>query len=269
MNRLTKGVALGAAALAALVGLGWIGLQIEPAPFAPAAESNGDLTYVPIPENLPAPVARYFRTIAGDQLPLVRTAIVSGRARMRFGPITFPARFRFSYEAGQSYHHDIVLTLFGQPVLRADESYIDGSGRMVLPFGVIENEPKVDMAANLGLWGEAVWLPSILATDPRVRWEAIDATTARLIVPFGDAEDSIDVTFDPQTGLIAGAIAQRYREAQDTEKIGWRLQFDGWQRFNGLLIPSPAGVRWMDQASPWAVFNIEEVFYNVPLSPPL
>ncbi len=209
MRRLKKTAAFGAVALAALVGVGWIGLQVEPAPFAPLADIDADLQYAAIPEDLPPPVARYFQAIAGEQLPVVNTAVVSGRARMRFGPIVFPARFRFTYEAGQSYHHDIELTLFGLPIMKADESYIDGAARLVLPFGVTENEPKVDMAANLGLWGEAVWLPSILASDPRVRWEAIDDTTARLIVPFGQQEDNFVVTFDPQTGMMVEAIAQR------------------------------------------------------------
>jgi len=119
------------------------------------------------------------------------------------------------------------------------------------------------------LWGEAVWFPSILLTDPRVRWEAVDETTARLVVPFGQQEDSFIVTFDPQTGLMANAVAQRYREADDAEKTPWRLEPQGWQSFNGVQIPSPASVTWMDEGTPWAVFTLEEILYNVPVSPPL
>lgn len=261
--------AASAAGLAALVGGAWVGLQIKPAPFPPFTDSVPPLEHVPLPDDLPQPVARYFRTIMGEQAPVVDTAVISGRATLRFGGIPFPARFRFTYDVGRSYHHNIEATMFGLPLLKADETYSKGAARMVLPFGVTENEPKVDMAANLSLWGEAIWTPSILATDPRVQWEAVDETTARMVVPFGEQEDSFIFTFDPQTGLMVDGVAQRFREADDQEKIPWRLEPLGWQTFNGVQIPSPAAVRWMDQEQPWAVFDLEEVRYNVPVSPPL
>jgi hypothetical protein len=134
--------------------------------------------------------------------------------------------------------------------------------RMELPVGVIENEPKIDMAANLGLGGESVWLPSIFVTDLRVRWEAIDDTTARLVVPFGEKEDTFTVTFDPETGLITTLEAKRYREATDEAKILWHNTMMDWQKVNGHLLPLVGAVTWMDEGTPWAVFTVEEVVYN-------
>jgi hypothetical protein len=184
-------------------------------------------------------------------------------AWLKFNRIRARARFRFTHIAGQDYRHYIEVVSFGRPVLKVNEYYLNGKARMELPTGTIENEPKVDMAANLGLWAESVWLPSIFLTDPRVRWEGIDKNTARLVVPFSAEEDSLTVRFDNETGLILSLEGNRYREATSEKKIPWRNEPLDWDEFNGILIPSPAAVTWTDQNEPWAVFVVEELVYNV------
>jgi hypothetical protein len=261
-------------ALVAILVVGWLGLQVKPKPFPAYPEQTPALKTVELPADLPAPVARYYETIIGDQIPVIESAVITGRAKLRLFGLRFPARFRFTHVAGQGYRHYIEATIFGYPVMKVNEYYLDGNARMELPVGVIENEPKVDMAANLGLWGESVWLPSIFITDPRVRWEAIDDTTARLVVPFdfaqdrpfGEEEDTFTVSFDPQTGLIRMLEAMRYREATDEAKIPWRNEPLGWQTFHGIKIPSPASVTWLDEGTPWSVWTIEDVAYNVDVS---
>jgi len=224
------------------------------------------LKTVDLPEDLPAPVSRFYQAISGDKVPVIESAIITGRGRLRFSGITFPTRLRFTHIAGQAYRHYIEATIFGYPILKVNEQYLDGKGRMELPFGVIENEPKVDMAGNLGLWGESIAFPSIFVTDPRVRWEPIDDTTARLVVPFGEGEDSFTVTFDPETGLIRAMEAMRWREATDEAKIPWRPEALAWQTVHSIKIPSRLAVTWLDEGTPWLVVDVEEVVYNVDVS---
>jgi hypothetical protein len=150
--------------------------------------------------------------------------------------------------------------------MKVNEYYLDGKSRLELPVGVVENEPKIDMAANLGLWAESVWLPSIFITDPRVRWEPIDDTTARFVVPFGEDEDVFTATFDPQTGLLLKLEAMRWKEPTSETKILWRNEPLGWQVFHGIKIPSPASTTWLDEGTPWSVWTTEEVAYNVDVS---
>ena len=208
--------------LGAVAAAGWLGLQVQPKPFPAYLEQTPALNTVELPADLPAPVARYYETIIGDRIPVIESAVISGRGKLRVFGLRFPARFRFTHIAGQGYRHCIEATIFGYPVMKVNEWYLDGKARMELPVGVIENEPKIDMAANLSLWGEAVWLPSIFITDLRARWEGVDDTTARLVVPFDEEEHTFIVTFDPQTGLIRAVEAMRYREATDEAKIPWR-----------------------------------------------
>ena len=263
MKTVTYLIGVIGAIVIAVLGLGWLGLQVRPRSFPAYPEATPDLERVPLPAGLPAPVARYYQVIAGEQVPRLTSAVITTRGRLRFAGITFPARLRFIHDAGQGYRHYIEATIFGYPLMKVNERYLDGRGRMELPMGVIENEPKVNMAANLGLWGESIWLPTIFVTDPRVCWEAIDDTTARLVVPCGAKEDTFTVSFDPETGLIAWMEAMRYRDATDTEKIPWRLEPLAWSEYHGLLIPSSAAVTWADEGTPWLVLEIEEIAYNV------
>ncbi len=239
VRRVGLGLAVG---IGALLGVGWLGLRLEPAPFSPYPDRTPKLETTALPADLPPPVARYFRTVMGDQVPIIDSAVITGRGRLRFSHLTLPARFRFIHEAGHGYRHYIEATWFGLPLLHVNEWYLDGHARLALPFGVVANEPKVDLAANLSLWGESIWLPSIFVTDPRVRWEAINATTARLIVPSSQSEDHFTVTFDEQTGLIRNMETLRYKAATDEAKTPWRLDFLGWQTFHGVRVPSPATV---------------------------
>lgn len=151
--------------LAILVGialLSVLALSIKPHPFPRYPQRSPALKTIDLPAHLPAPVNRYYETV-------IESAVVTGRARLRFMGIPLQGRFRFTHKAGQGYRHYIEATLFGIPIMKVSETYLDGRARLELPFGVVENEPKVDSAANLGLWAESIWLPSIWVTDPQVR----------------------------------------------------------------------------------------------------
>jgi hypothetical protein len=258
---------LGAAGfLGGILSAAWLGLRVDPRRFPAFPEPTPDLDTGGIPEGLPAPVARFFKRIMGDQVPVITSAVLTGSVKLRFFGIQVPGRFRITHIAGRAYRHYIEATWFGIPAVKVNERYLDNKARLELPFGVVENELKVNMAANLGLWAESIWLPSIFLTDPRVRWEAIDEVTARLVVPFEENEDSFSVTFSPHTGLVRSMEAQRYKGAADEAKTLWRNEALAWQTFHGVTIPYRASVTWMDQGIPWSVWTIEDVAYNVDVS---
>jgi len=244
-----------------LILLAWLGLQIRPKSFAPIEQPASAIETMPLPANLPVPVERFYRQVYGDEIPVIHSAIISGHTIMRVNGIPFPGRFRFTHIAGQGYRHYIEATLYGNPIMKVNEHYLDGKGRLDLPFGIFEGE-QTDSAANLGLWAESIWLPAILLTDERVRWEAVDETTAILVIPFQEREQTFVVRFDPETGLLAMMESMRYRDAEGGVEILWINQVRQWESVDGYLIPVVGTVTWLDQGKPWAIFEVEEFVYN-------
>ncbi len=264
MNLFLKIVLIVVASLTALIVFGWIGLQVQPASFPAFSQAQGKLETIPLPEGLPAPVARFYRKIYGERIPVIRTAVISGRATLRpVGPISLPARFRFTHVAGQDYRHYIEATVFGMPILTINESYIAGSSRQQMPWGTTENDPGANQAANLGLWAEAIWYPSIFLTDARVHWNAVDDVMATLTVPFAERTEMFVARFDPRTNLLSYLESMRFKTDQ---KVLWMNEARAWGDLAGSTVLKKSAVVWMDDGKPWANFEVEEIVLNADVS---
>ena len=256
------------ATVAALLGIGWLGLRVPAAPYETPTDAPGLTERVPLADDLPIPVARYAEAVFGDNVPVVTSAVVVGRGRLRLNGLSLPARFRFYHDAGQAYYHDIQVTWFGRPVLTVDERYLNGVALMSVPGDLIEDEPNVNAAANQALWGEAIWLPSVWFTDERVQWEPIDENSARLIIPDAASEEQFTVYFDPQTHLLTHMETVRFQESGDITRTRWTNRAVEWGTFDGVQVPTVAETQWADEL-PWAVWQVERVLYNRDVTPRL
>jgi hypothetical protein len=249
----------------AVIVIGWIGLRLPPSPFPPYPASSAPLETVPLPTNLPPPVRRFYRELYGDRVPLVTSAVVSGRATMKLFGLDLPARFRFVHEAGKSYRHYFEVTFFGVAIFKVNEHFVDGRARLELPVGV-QSGAKIDQAANLALWAEAAAFPALFVTDSRVRWSAIDDSSAVLSVPFGDDFQRLVVRFDQRSGLLDSLEAMRYRDAADFSKQLWIARNANWQTVDGVRLATTGTATWLDQGKPWATFTTEQVVLNADVS---
>jgi hypothetical protein len=253
-------------ALVALLLVAWLGLQVDPAPFPDYPQASAaSVPTTGFPTGLPAPVVRWLRGVYGERIPVVDSVVVTGRARIRpAGPVWFPARFRFTHDAGKGYRHYIEATWFGMPVIRVNERYVDGKSLMEV-MGATDEGPQVEQAANLGMWAElASAAPSVLLTDPRVRWEPLDAATATLVVPLGDGgvTDRFVVRFDPKSGSLLTLESPRYQAGDSAEKVLWTARTDAGPSVGAYRLPSSGSATWADLGT-WAHFRTEDLRYNV------
>ncbi len=253
--------------LAILVALGWLGLKVKPAPFTAFPEKSPGMETLPLPAGLPAPVERFYRTVYGERIPVIKSVVIQGRGELSPFGVKLPVRFVFVHNAGRDYRHYIEATFFGLPVMKVNESFVNGNSHFEMPIGTFDNDPAITQGAVLGLWAETSWFPAVYLTDPRVHWEPVDEKTALLYVPFGEKEENFVVRFDPETGLIDLMEAMRHRDpGPQSKKILWITKSLEGPVIPGTPLSSVGSATWFDMGKPWAIFHLEEIEYNVDVS---
>lgn len=232
--------------------------------FPPHPEETKDADAVNVPPNIPEPVKRYYEAASGSHVPVIRSAVVWGKAKLKVNGIWMPVRYKTYDLSGLAFYRYMEVTWFGWTILKVSDVYMNGKGFTKIEglLNKTETGEKIDQGSNLALWAEIVFIPSVSLTDTRARWEAVDNDSARLVVPSGKENDSLDFKFDPKTGLITQISAMRYK-GQNEEKTPWLINITEWMTSHYVKIPSRFSVTWEDEGSPWSYWTVEGVEYNV------
>jgi hypothetical protein len=164
---------------------------------------------------LPPPVRRWLESAGVVGRPRVRTVALEQQGQLRTAPDGpwLPARAHQWFTVDRpGFLWTVDLTMKGVPVVGRD-SYRDGRGRMLIAgAGLVKivdgRGPKIDQGSLLRYLGEIIWFPSA-ALAPYLRWEPIDAGSARVIMSYGGATGSAVFTFDQQ-GRMREMTADRY-----------------------------------------------------------
>lgn len=255
------------AALGGLVLVGWLGLQVRPArvPALTSSRSSAPVRVVPIPTGLPAPVERWYRADYPQGLPVYDSLAMGGTGVMRIGPLSLPFRHRVEVRPGEGFYRTMDITWFGFRVLRGLDTFVDGKGVMKTPVGPASG-PKIDQGANVVSWLEVLASPGTLAEYPGVRWEPIDDDSARLVVPFGEREDSIVIAFDPSTHAPVTAATDRFRANESEAKTHWVAHLDERTEFaGGFKTATVVDAQWDGDERPWATFEYDVAQPNGPV----
>lgn len=203
---------------------------------------------------LPAPVARYFAY-----------ALAPGRTYIRTARVTHAGRFRTALEAGWMPFQSVQVFTAGPPgfvwdarirmapllSIRVRDRYVAGAAGMlgsiasVVP--VVDQQGGAALAAGaLHRWlAEAVWMPTALLPSDRLRWEPIDASTARATLTDGETSVSLEFTFDGEGRVLQAFTPARFRDVNGTGvPTPWLGRFREWVEVDGVRIPTRGEVEW-------------------------
>ncbi|MBE0698864.1 MAG: hypothetical protein IH586_18245 [Anaerolineaceae bacterium] len=247
-----------------LTGLVTLGLSLRPRPFRAHPVPTRLEEHAPYLPGLPAPVRRHFEAAIGETPPLIHTAVVWGRGKALVRGVWTPLRFKGWYRPAESFVRRMEFTFFLRPVMRGIERFTGSEGGFELGEEA-ERGPELYHDQVLALWSEAVWMPSVFVHDPRIRWEAQDEHSARLIIPTRAGEETLQAFFDPLSGCLTHFTGLR-TPAGETETEPWRFDLFEWKRFHDLLIPTEITVAWGEAGSPWLYMTVDGVAYNVNVS---
>ena len=90
-------------------------------------------------------------------------------------------------------------------------------------------------------------------------------SSARLVFPFGEQEDSLLFEFDPETGLMRGTSGMRYR-GQEPTKAPFRGEGADWRTVHGIRLAHENVGTWEDWGEPYIIFDLDGAEYNVDVS---
>jgi hypothetical protein len=213
--------------------------------------------------DLPRPVARFRAAAMKDGQAVVETVLIETTAWMRRpGMPRMPLEIRMAHRLGREFVHDIRIGRGRLSFRFGLDAYVDGHGLMKVGPSV-QTGVEFDQGALIALWGEALGFPSAWEHRGDVRWEAVDADTARLVVPGPEGDIPIIVAFDPETSFPVRCEAQRYKSKGP--KIGWTGHSSEWRRFAGVLAPGRYTVQWADEPCPWIDIRTTSVTVNAPV----
>lgn len=195
--------------------------------------------------DLPDPAQRYFLYTIEPGTP-IRTAV---ELRMT-GQLGFGGKDTPNYQAMHAHQilsppHGLIWKLNAGTISGSDGATAETSWTRFWLFKLVPvvraGGPDHRRSAFGRIVAEgAFWAPAALLPSKYVRWEEVDADTARAVVTFGEFQQAVDVTVTAE-GQPTKVIIQRWSN-ENLEKVFREQPFGGYlsafETFEGYRLPT-------------------------------
>jgi hypothetical protein len=222
-----------------------------------------------LPEDLPAPLLRYYRRAFGERVPAPRSVVAYGRGFFRVRKISFlgylwsPLAWTMYLAPGESFLWKMHMTWFRRVVMQGGDGYLGGKGLFNMSRGTTIQGDTMDHSEQVMLWLLTIaFAPGVLLERPGLRWEAIDDHTARLQVEQAGRSLSFDLSFDPASGDLLRIETQR-PGSREGKLYPYSLVLEGPQDFEGMKLPARLQAAWEDDA--YTRYEMAGIQYNAPV----
>ncbi|WP_317623103.1 DUF6920 family protein [Thiohalomonas denitrificans] len=226
-------------------------------------------------DGLPIPVQRYFRRVLKEGGPMVSGVRV--RHRGTFDTGTTEARWKpFTSEQcvvtrRPGFDWDGRIGVMPGLSVRVHDTYVAGEGVLhaallgLFTVADLRGSHEVAEGELMRFFADAVWYPTALLPSQGVRWEAVDAHSARGTLVDGEIVLTMLFRFG-QEGLIESVSADaRNRSVGDRfVPTPWLGRFRNYALRSDMRIPLEGEVAWLlpEGAKPYWRGRITEIRYE-------
>ncbi|MFZ6777085.1 DUF6920 family protein [Undibacterium sp. Ji83W] len=207
-------------------------------------------------EDLPAPVARYFRTVLKDGQPIITAASVEHAGSFNLSTAgeqwkSFTSAQRVITRA-PGFVWNARISMAPGIVVYVHDAYVGGKGMLVPAIlGLLTMEGNISAhdlaeAEFMRFFAEAAWYPTALLPSQGVRWQAVDAHSASATLADGANSATMLVNFN-HAGLIE-SVRFEARAAMVGKVVvptQWEGRWSDYQQCNGMLVPQSGEAAWL------------------------
>ena len=205
-------------------------------------------------EGLPVPVRRYLDLALTDGQPMIVSARFTQEGEFLLGTgrwVPFTAAHEVM-AAPPSFDWDARMRVAPGLQVFVRDAWVEGEGRLhaaLLGLWTVASAggtPEIVEGEALRYLAEAVWYPTVLLPGDGLRWEAIDATTARARLSAGRVSVALEFRFG-EDGMVAEVEAAGRPRLVDGTSVPtpWRGRFSGYADERGMRIPHAGEVEWL------------------------